>query len=169
MGSTRRRVTILVLALESIGFVLLAFALWLAGEARLRCTAEAGQQLSCEFEERRLVYLWPFREADWRGVKAATVGGEVDPARRSILLRTAAGEFRTLLGGAERTTREVAALENLRLSGGEPVLLVRSDLGWALLAAVFGLTWLLVISLIMREFLGFHTPWWWRLFQPRAG
>lgn len=169
MGSTRRRVTILVLALESIGFVLLAFAVWLAGETRLRCEQTAPGTLACSFEERRLVYLWPFRDATWTGIGGVSAGPADDATRRSIVLHAQGADHRALAGRTERVGREVAELDALRTGGGPPVELVRSDLGWAALAAAFGCLWLVVISLIMREFIGFHTPWWWRLFQSRAG
>jgi hypothetical protein len=163
VGRTRRRVTVLVLALESIGFVLLAFALWLAGETRLECRPAASSTLSCHFEERRLVYLWPWRSAAIEGVVAGESARGDDLSSRFLVLHGAAGPQRTLLGGAARTQRDVEGLA-AALKAGEPFAAHRSDLGWALLSAAFGFIWLIVISLIMREFLGFHTPWWWRLF-----
>ncbi len=62
LGHARTRVTALVLALEALGFVLLGFAIWLAGETRLACRPEGALQLTCVLEERRLVWLLEMRE-----------------------------------------------------------------------------------------------------------
>ena len=82
-----------------------------------------------------------------------------------MVLETGAGQERTLHGGFPTTEADAFQLESLRQNGGAPISLVRSDLGWALLTAIFGFLWLIVISLIMREFLGFHTPWWIGVFR----
>lgn len=163
MGHTRTRVTVLVLGLELLGFVLLGFALWLAGDTRLTCRSEpGGGALRCVFEERRLVYLLTVRQLELPGVSAVSV----DPADPAWLLATtSAGPQRTLRGSPATTEADAFQLESLRQAGGPPLTLERGDLGWALLTATFGFLWLIVISLIMREFLGFHTPWWLGLFR----
>lgn len=164
MGRTRTRVTVLVLGLELLGFVLLGFALWLAGETRLSCQPEGAGRLSCVLEERRLVWLLQVREEKRQGVVAA----KVDDADASwLVVENATGEHRTLRGSRSTTEADVYQLEALRQHGGAPQVVVRGDLGWALLTATFGFLWLIVISLIMKEFLGFHTPWWVGLFRRR--
>lgn len=154
--------TFLVLGLELLGFVLLGFAVWLAGETRLSCQPEGPGQLACLLEERRLVWLLPVRKETQAGVTAAGV----DPADPSwLVVENAAGVHRTLRGSRPTTEADAYQLESLRQHGGAPITVVRGDLGWALLTATFGLLWLVVISLIMKEFLGFHTPWWVGLFR----
>jgi hypothetical protein len=46
-------------------------------------------------------------------------------------------------------------------------LALLGDLWLALILGGFAILWLSVISLIMREFLGLHTPWWWRFLARR--
>lgn len=163
MGKTRNRVTLLVLGLEGLGFLLLAFAFWLAGDTRLTCeTAEAKGRLLCVLEERRLAYMLTVRQVQLTEVRGAHPDAE-DGAW--LVLETGGGQERTLHGGFPTTEADSFQLESLRQNGGQPISLVRSDLGWALLTAIFGFLWLIVISLIMREFLGFHTPWWASFFR----
>jgi hypothetical protein len=164
LGHTRTRVTVLVLGLELLGFVLLGFAVWLAGETSLACQPAGEARLDCTLSERRLLWLLPVRDEKIAGVEAI----EVDVADKAWLVaRTAAGPRRTLRGSAATTEADAFQLESTRRQGGAPSAVVRSDLGWALLTAAFGFLWLIVISLIMREFLGFHTPWWVSLFRHR--
>ena len=154
----------LVLGLELLGFVLLGFAIWLAGETRLECRPAGEARLDCELEERRLLWLLPARDEKIPGVEAVEIDA-ADPAW--LVARTAQGPRRTLRGSHATTAADVFQLESTRRQGGASSGVVRSDLGWALLTAAFGLLWLIVISLIMREFLGFHTPWWVSLFRRR--
>lgn len=156
----------LVLGLELLGFVLLGFAVWLAGDTRLTCTPEAkagsGGRLDCVIEERRLLWLLQMRQEPVPGVAEIAV----DPDDETWLLaRGEAGEQRTIRGSRTTTEADAYQLEALRQHGGAPISVVRSDLGWSLLTATFGFLWLIVISLIMKEFLGFHTPWWVGLFR----
>lgn len=65
----------------------------------------------------------------------------------------------------QRVTALVLVLEGLGL-GLLVAALVLAFLGDWLLAlgvALFGVLWLGVMVAIMREFLGYHTPWWLRL------
>lgn len=162
MGRTRTRVTLLVLGLELLGFVLLGFAFWLAGGTELACRPESPGRLTCVLEERRLVWLLKVREIEIPGITAA----RVDSAEPTwLVVDNAAGAHRTLRGSPPSTEADAFQLEALRKNGGAPIGVVRGDLGWAFLTATFGLLWLIVISLIMKEFLGFHTPWWVGLFR----
>lgn len=154
--------TVLVLGLELLGFVLLGFAIWLAGETRLTCAPASEARLDCRLEERRLLWLLPVRDQTIAGVEAIEIDA-ADPAW--LVARTAEGPRRTLRASAATTEADVFQLESTRRLGGSPSGVVRSDLGWALLTAAFGFLWLIVISLIMREFLGFHTPWWVGVFR----
>ena len=172
MGKTRRRVTFLVLSLEAIGLVLLMAAAYWAGEVRLHCERFNGV-VACTAEEKRCLGLLVVQRQRYEDVRAA---GIEPPAMARVdhwlSLDLGSGEgtngggeqVRVLPGGEARTRADAERLSQL-LAGTEPgpLLLRRSSRLWAL-AAVFGFGWLLVISLIMREFLGYHTPWWWRWF-----
>lgn len=162
MGHTRTRVTVLVLALEALGFVLLGFAIWLAGGTSLACKQESPEKLSCVLEERRLLWLLQVREVDLDGIEEVRVEESGSPW---LEIENPQGASRTLHGSVSTTEADAYQLDSLRKSGGAPITIVRSDLGWALLTAIFGVLWLVVISLIMKEFLGFHTPWWVGLFR----
>ena len=177
MGKTRRRVTFLVLSLEALGLGMLALAVYLAGDVTLKCerptTAAAGQRapLICEASERRLVWLFTFHRRSYTDVRG--VVAEPPALGRNehwLSLETGSGRQRVLAGGARRTASDVARLQAFLAGEGSgeadvELVLRRSAAPWALAAAFFGFMWILVISLIMREFLGYHTPWWWRAFR----
>ena len=167
MGKTRTRVTFLVLSLEGIGLLMLAFSVYLAGSMHLECEKRSdseGMRISCEATEQRflgLVTLQHRRYENVEGVFAETPGlGRSD---FWLTLKTGDGTDRILAGSRGRTDADVQFVETWMSQADNPKLsLQRSAAPWAVAAAIFGCVWIFVISLIMREFLGYHTPWWWR-------
>ncbi len=100
MGHTRTRVTVLVLALEALGFVLLGFALWLAGDTRLACRPEGALKLTCTLEERRLLWLLEVREEHHAGIDAV----RADREDRAWLVVEERSGPRRILRGSPGTT-----------------------------------------------------------------
>ncbi len=167
MGKTRKRVTFLILSLEGIGLLMLVVSVYLAGSMRLECeklSDSGGIKISCEATEQRflgLVTLQHRRYENVEGVVAETPGlGRSD---FWLTLNTSTGSDRILAGSRTRTDVDVKHVNSWMQGGETPKLaLQRSAAPWAVTAAIFGCVWIFVISLIMREFLGYHTPWWWR-------
>ncbi|MEM1205890.1 MAG: hypothetical protein AAGN66_21850 [Acidobacteriota bacterium] len=169
--------TFLVLSLEAIGLMLLVVAAYWAGEVRLHCE-RTGERVRCVAEEKRCLGLVAVqtrtfddvrgagsqppamaRVDHWLSLELATDGASVNAGERGPWVRV-------LAGGEARTLEDVGRVRELLEGRSEgPLVLRRSSLLWALLAAAFGCVWLLVISLIMREFLGYHIPWWTRAFH----
>lgn len=168
MGSTRKRVTVLVLSLEALGLCMLGLSVYLAGEVRLGCERAAGV-VECHASEHRFLGLVTWHRRSYGAVTEVTV--EPPALGRSdhwLSVVTAEGPRRVLPGNEVRTRRDVerlrAFLDGSGDGGGndpEKIRLGRSAAPVALAAALFGCLWIAVISLIMREFLGYHTPWWW--------
>lgn len=161
VGRTRRRVTILVLTLEFLGLLLLVTSLYLAGGQKLACQPHAGAQ-DCTFQERRILGLLPIGRKEVRGVTGARV--EVDGGLAYLVLATDTGETWIKAASEHRLEGDAARLR-VALEQGEPLKLVWSDLLLAVAVGAFGLLWLTLMVLIMREFLGYHTPWWWRVLR----
>lgn len=168
MGKTRKRVTVLVLSLEALGFCMLALAIYLAGELSLSCE-RADDGVVCQATERRILGLVTWQ----RRVYGSVIGADIEPPAlgRSdhwLVVETVKGRERVLAGSRERTLRDAERLRAF-LEGESPDRLEssRSAAPVALGAALFGFAWIALISLIMREFLGYHTPWWWP-FGPRS-
>ncbi|MEL7060668.1 MAG: hypothetical protein AAGN46_11635 [Acidobacteriota bacterium] len=167
MGRTRRRVTILVLSLEALGLLLLGFAAWAAGERRLECM-RVQETVACTAEVRRAFGLIAVGSRRFSPVDAVrSEPPAVGDSRHWLALVVDDRSTRVLPGEAAEVAEQVARIEAfLADPESEDQLVLRRSLGWiALGLAIFGVGWLLVISLIMREFLGFHTPWWWRLIR----
>ena len=168
MGKTRKRVTFLVLSLEAIGLLMLALSVYLAGAMQLTCekaSASDGARISCEATEKRFLGLVTLQRRRYQDVH----GAEAEPPALGrtdywLSLSTPQGNARILAGSRSHTDDDVRQVnEWLRQDAPEPLVLKRSAAPFAAAAAVFGCIWILVISLIMREFLGYHTPWWWRV------
>ena len=143
---------------------MLFLAVYLAGEVRLRCErAEDG--VVCQATERRILGLVTWQERSYGSV----IGVDTEPPAlgRSdywLVVETAEGRERVLAGGKERTRRDVERLRAFLEASGqaeERMETSRSAAPVALAAALFGCAWIALISLIMREFLDYHTPWWW--------
>lgn len=166
MGKTRTRVTFLVLSLESIGFLMLALALYLAGGVQMQCNKSAGSpaEVSCRATQKRgfgLIGLHDRRYSPVTG--ASTLRPALGRSEFWLSLETPDRTERVMAGTRARTEREVEALNTwLTSSSRDPFELRRSTTLWAVGTAFFGCIWIFVISLIMREFLGYHTPWWLR-------
>lgn len=169
MGKTRRRVTFLVLSLEAIGLGLLCAAIYIAGEQRLSCEPGAEGGVACVAETRRVVWLVTVERRAFESIDGVEVAPPAVGRREHWLtLETAEGPVRVLPGSAARTAADVERLEALIDGRTEGKLVFSRSLArWALASAAFGCLWVLVISLIMREFLGYHTPWWWRAITRR--
>ena len=71
MGKTRKRVTFLVLSLESIGLVMLLVAIYLAGDVRLTCDRVASAKAHCRAEENRFLGLVSMQRLDYDVISAA--------------------------------------------------------------------------------------------------
>lgn len=167
MGKTRRRVTFLVLSLEAMGLAVLGLALYLVGDSRLECHWE-GDKVVCEASARRLFGLLRFEARRYADVSGAV---REEPAlgrfEHWLVLETTVGRERVLPGTQARTEADVEQLRAV-FEGREMAHAARrSAAPLAFAAAAFGCLWVMVISLIMREFLGFHTPWWLRVFRRR--
>lgn len=160
----------MVLALEAFGLFLLGSAAWLAGERRLRCERAPvrgdASPVACVAEVRRALWLVT---ASRRRIDDVRVVEATPPALGSnahwLRVVSETDAVRVLDGSAERTREDVQRLRALLddPSASGPVLVRRYDWPLALAVGAFGALWMVVISLIMREFLGFHTPWWWRV------
>ncbi len=173
MGRTRNRVTVLVLCLEFIGLIMLLSAIYLAGALRLDCIRSPGQfgAIECTASEHRFFGLLQLQTRQYLEVTGAfsepPAVGRID---HWVGLETADGRVQ-VLGSLtqERAVEDAQALQELVAGSRERVTLSRSAAPLALAAAVFGCLWILIISLIMREFLGYHTPWWWWRALKRQG
>lgn len=154
---------------------MLGLSIYLAGEMRLSCTKTPPSasvevnSVGCEAVERRILGLVTLQNRTYAGVSSATV--ESPALGRSeywLSLSTSDGSERVLAGGQARTEKDVSTFNDWLQGNGEVSLeLKRSAAPWALGTALFGCIWIFVISLIMREFLGYHTPWWWRVLGRR--
>lgn len=164
MGRTRRRVTFLVLTLESLGLLLLVSSIYVAGGQRLRCDPRAQGGHECVFQEQRVLGLLPMGQQRFEGVTGARIEGTGGVS--TLVLSTSGGERRVAAISEQRLRGDVARLD-AAFAAGEAVVLVWSDALLAVAVGAFGLLWLTLMVLIMREFLGYHTPWWWRLLRRR--
>lgn len=164
MGKTRRRVTFLVLTLEFLGLLLLVTSIYLAGGQRLRCVPSPTGGHDCSFRERRVLGLLPMGQQRFEGVTDAQVAGS--GALAQLVLVTPSGTRHVTSVGVERLHGDVARLRDA-FASGEAVALAWSDVVPAVAVGAFGLLWLTLMVLIMREFLGYHTPWWWRMMRRR--
>lgn len=170
MGKTRRRVTLLVLSLESMGLLMLLLAAYLAGDYRLSCERAADgveQSVVCQAQERRCLWLMTVHRQQFTGVRdAVSRPPALGRSDHWLSVVTEDGELRVLAGSANATKVDVKRLRGfLAQDSRGPLVLSRSAAPWAVAAAIFGCLWLLFISLIMREFLGYHTPWWVRILR----
>ncbi|MEM8994074.1 MAG: hypothetical protein AAGF23_04700 [Acidobacteriota bacterium] len=167
MGKTRRRVTFLVLSMEAIGLAVLGLALYLAGGSKLECR-RSGETVQCEASAHRLFGLLRF---DSRTYADVTGADRDEPAlgrfEHWLVLESEGARHRVLPGSEARTDADLGRLREVLDGRTDRYLAKRSAAILALAAAAFGCLWIMVISLIMREFLGFHTPWWWRLLGRR--
>jgi hypothetical protein len=152
------------LTLEFLGLMLLASSVYLAGGQRLRCAPSAAGGHDCTFRERRVLGLLPMGQQRFAGVTDALVEGPQGVAQ--LVLVTSTGPQRVTLVGEERLQGDVARLR-AAFAAGETVSLAWSDVLLAAALAAFGLLWLTLMVLIMKEFLGYHTPWWWRVLRRR--
>ena len=163
MGKTRKRVTFLVLSLEALGFVFLGLALYLVGDSKLECRRD-GERVFCEASARRLFGLLRFETRSYSSVIGVD---REEPAigriEHWLVLETQDGRERVLPGSQSRTEADVERLQRLFDGREQDLAIGRSAAPLAFAAAVFGCLWIFIISLIMREFLDFHTPWWWRV------
>lgn len=165
MGKTRKRVTFLVLSLEGIGLVMIFVAIYLAGDVRLSCDRATSTTAQCRAEEKRFLGLISMHRLEYDAVSAAV--SELPAVGRSdhwLSLEGPSGATRVLAGSERRTREDVARFNTwIQDETSDTLDLRRSAAPWALGTALFGCVWIFVISLIMREFLGYHTPWWWRV------
>ncbi|MEM1181682.1 MAG: hypothetical protein AAGM22_25285 [Acidobacteriota bacterium] len=172
MGKTRTRVTFLVLSMEAMGIAVLGLALYLVGDSRVECRRAEGAAPSasrdtvvCEASARRLFGLLRFESRTYGEVSGFA---RDEPAlgrfEHWLVLETPGGRERVLPGSEARTEADLERLRAVLAGQAESYATRRSAAPLAFAAAAFGCLWIMVISLIMREFLGFHTPWWWRLF-----
>ncbi|MEO1086131.1 MAG: hypothetical protein AAFY88_17975 [Acidobacteriota bacterium] len=167
MGKTRRRVTFLVLSMEAIGLAVLGLALYLVGDSKLECQRQ-GEKVLCEASARRLFGLLRFDSRTYADVTGADRDGPaLGRFEHWLVLEADGARHRVLPGSKARTDADLERLRAVLDGESDRYLAKRSEALWALAAAAFGCLWIMVISLIMREFLGFHTPWWWRLFGRR--
>ena len=150
----------MVLTLEFLGLMLLVTSIYVAGGQRLRCDPRAQGGYDCVFVEQRVMGLLPVGETRISGVIGAQVEGEGGVAH--LVLQTSAADRRVAAISEQRLRGDVARLQ-AAFAAGEAVVLVWSDALLAVALAAFGLLWLTLMVLIMREFLGYHTPWWWRM------
>ena len=164
VGRTRRRVTILVLTLEFLGLLLLVSSIYVAGGQRLRCDPRAVGGHVCTFEEQRVLGLLPVGRKEIDDVTGVRIEGSGGVAQ--LVLESTAGDLRVIAVGEQRLRGDVARLE-AGFAAGEAVVLAWSDVLLAVAMGAFGLLWLTLMLLIMREFLGYHTPWWWRILRRR--
>ena len=166
MGKTRKRVTLLVLSLESIGLLMLLMALYLAGEMRLSCEKSPGSPtvVTCKATEKRFIGLITLQNRRYDQVlSAASEPPALGRHDYWLSLNTPEGVGRILAGSRSRTEKQVAEVNAwLKSPSRSPLIFRRSAAPWAMGMAIFGCFWIILISLIMREFLGYHTPWWLR-------
>ncbi|MEM9554475.1 MAG: hypothetical protein AAGC60_09460 [Acidobacteriota bacterium] len=155
-----------MLSLEGLGLLLVVVGLWMLGEHRLTCERSAEGHIACLAEVRRVAWLLTPRRQELRPVVGVDAAAPSLGSDEHWLRLDADGEpVRVLSGTARRTAEDVERLRRLVEgdAAAEPVVVRRADWPVGLALIAFGATWVLVISLIMREFLGFHTPWWWRV------
>lgn len=164
LGRTRRRVTVLVLTLESLGLLLLVSSVYIAGGQRLRCDPNTVGRHDCTFVQQRVLGLLPVGEIRIDNVSGARVEGDGGVAH--LVLETSAGDRRVASIGEQRLRGDVALLR-AAFESREALVLAWSDVLLAVAMGAFGLLWLTLMVLIMREFLGYHTPWWWRVLRGR--
>ena len=157
--------------------MMLLVAIYIAGETRLDCVglaqdgpASAAAEADCRAEEKRFLGLVSMQSRAYEGVTAAHSQPPALGRSDFWLSLEGRGETARVLAGSERRTAQDVERFNLwlRESSPEPLTVRRSTWLWAFGAALFGGLWIFVISLIMREFLGYHTPWWWRVLGRRA-
>ena len=152
-----------MLTLEFLGLLLLVSSIYVAGGQRLRCDPRAAGGHVCTYEEQRILGLLRVGVRSFDDVTGARLeGGGV--AQR--VLQTHSGEHRVTAVGEQRLRGDVARLE-AAFASGEAVVLAWSDALLAVAMGAFGLLWLTLMVLIMREFLGYHTPWWFRFTKLR--
>lgn len=154
----------MVLTLEFLGLLLLVSSIYVAGGQRLRCDPSAAVGHSCTFAEQRVLGLLSVGVQQIDDVTGARIEGTGGVGQ--LVLETPDGEVRVAAVGEQRLRGDVARLE-AAFASGEAVVLAWSDALLAVAMAAFGLLWLTLMLLIMREFLGYHIPWWWRLFRRR--
>lgn len=147
-----------MLTLEFLGLLLLVSSIYVAGGQRLRCDPRAAVGHVCTFEEQRILGLLRVGVQEIDDVTGARIEGS---GVAQLVLETPAGEHRVTAVGEQRLRGDVARLE-AAFAAGEAVVLAWSDALLAVAMGAFGLLWLTLMLLIMREFLGYHTPWWWR-------
>ena len=152
-----------MLTLEFLGLMLLVSSVYVAGGQRLRCDPRAVGGYACTFDEQRILGLLRVGARQFDGVTGARMEGT---GVSQLVLQTATGEHRVVAVGEQRMRGDVARLE-AAFASGEAVVLAWSDALLAVALGAFGLLWLTLMLLIMREFLGYHTPWWWRFTRLR--
>ncbi|MEM6795952.1 MAG: hypothetical protein AAF725_18400, partial [Acidobacteriota bacterium] len=130
-----------------------------------------GAVVTCEATERRVLGLLTFQTRSYGRVTGVSTGmPALGRWEHWLVLETESGPQRVLAGTEARTSSDADRLRQLieGRAGEDSLVTSRSAAPVALAAAVFGCLWILIISLIMREFLGYHTPWWWRALGRRS-